>query len=466
MSLNSRLFSSSAACKLDFVVIGGSVGGLTAAYCLQEAGHNVVVLEKNKQDVFMMQNENGLRVPPNMTKLLNKIPGIKHLLVQKGTSNPGYHLYQDETFELVGKMIYEESITSDLGKFAFRLPYSYLWNHLYQICKSRNVSFKFNSEVEKVDLNGGRAKVLCKTGESIEGDILIGADGHNSIVRNFLLLENAQMFKEDEDEDEDDHECSDVNQPEIWTTRRLSIPMGKMKTNPDLQILTQNNWTTLLMGNGYFAMGGQEGAGRYGVSITYLQPPKENYDLDWTTTKNVLSFEDKRLINDDTVLGKLIELPDSCHGSTQKAHNLSAYINSTHQIVVIGDAAPATLMNGAYNAAIAVEDAFSLGYLFSKIASRNHVSLFLNGYSEIRKTRAKFMRANDMGVLYGLSLPPGPQRDARNYAYSHTLGEDDLDDETLSQVWAAHIDQCNYNAIEAVDEWWHSWGSLIEKYHG
>jgi len=48
------LFSSSATCKLDFVVIGGSVGGLTAAYCLQEAGHNVVVLEKNKQDVFMV----------------------------------------------------------------------------------------------------------------------------------------------------------------------------------------------------------------------------------------------------------------------------------------------------------------------------------------------------------------------------------------------------------------------------
>jgi len=49
---------------------------------------------------------------------------------------------------------------------------------------------------------------------------LIGADGHNSIIRDFLLLENAQMFKEDEDEDEDedDHECSDENHPEIWTT--------------------------------------------------------------------------------------------------------------------------------------------------------------------------------------------------------------------------------------------------------
>ncbi|THU89210.1 FAD/NAD(P)-binding domain-containing protein [Dendrothele bispora CBS 962.96] len=459
----STLFPVSAGVTLDFLIIGGSIAGLTSAYCLQDAGHNVTVVEKNGKDSFMSQRYSGLRVPPNMTHLLNRVPGVKHLLAQKSSSNPGYLLYQEESFELVGKMIYEESITSDLGQFSFRLGYSDLWNHLYELCISRNINCKFDFEVDKVvlDADGGKPTVYSTTGEAVFGDILVGADGHNSTIREFLLSENSG----DDCNDEDSWHPNST-EPEIWTTRRLSIPVNSMKHDPDLRILIQNDWTTLLMGDGLFAMGGQEGIGQYGVTISYLQAPADAHECPWNSLRNDLSSEERKLVKSDTILGKLVGLPESSHNTIQKAYNLSAYVNGTHQVVLIGGAAPAALENGAYNAAIAVEDAFTLGYLFSKITSRNHVALFLNGYNEIRKSRAHFMRENDMGVLHGLSLPPGPQREARNRAYSHTLGEDDLDDETLSQVWAAHIDQCNYDAIEAVDEWWHSWGSLIEKYHG
>jgi glycine/D-amino acid oxidase-like deaminating enzyme len=40
---------------LDFVVIGGSIGGLATAYFLQQAGHNVIILEKNKKSSFQVR---------------------------------------------------------------------------------------------------------------------------------------------------------------------------------------------------------------------------------------------------------------------------------------------------------------------------------------------------------------------------------------------------------------------------
>lgn len=37
-----------AAVSLDFIVIGGSSAGLSAAYALRRVGHRVLVLEQNK----------------------------------------------------------------------------------------------------------------------------------------------------------------------------------------------------------------------------------------------------------------------------------------------------------------------------------------------------------------------------------------------------------------------------------
>lgn len=41
------LFHRKAAVRLDFLIVGGSIGGLACAYNLKQAGHNVRVLERS-----------------------------------------------------------------------------------------------------------------------------------------------------------------------------------------------------------------------------------------------------------------------------------------------------------------------------------------------------------------------------------------------------------------------------------
>ncbi len=57
-----------------------------------------------------------------------------------------------------------------------------------------------------------------------------------------------------------------------------------------------------------------------------------------------------------------------------------------------------------------------------------------------------------------MSLPPSAERDQRDEALALRL---DQEDEASAKVWAATLIQFNYDAIEAVDEWWIQWGKFV-----
>jgi len=83
----------------------------------------------------------------------------------------------------------------------------------------------------------------------------------------------------------------------------------------------------------------------------------------------------------------------------------------------------------------------------------------LIGYNVIRKKRT--LTIGDRHVLYSLTLPPGPDRDARNQAFRFSLHPTDSDNEALAQIWNGHISETNYDARDAAEEWWHNWGRLM-----
>lgn len=63
--------------------------------------------------------------------------------------------------------------------------------------------------------------------------------------------------------------------------------------------------------------------------------------------------------------------------------------------------------------------------------------------------------ASELGAFVFITLPPGPARSVRDEKLALSLvNPDDMSDEILAAAWDMYLDQFNYDANEAVDEWW------------
>lgn len=137
------------------IVIGGSLSGLMTAIALSEQGIRVTVLEKAEEG---SRTGAGLQVDGdsfNQTKIEEKLKQI----VSGGKNS--VELWT--------------SIDSRLREQAHKDP---------------NIDLYFNTRVVSIDQNEQSAWAETEQGKLFEGDILIGADGHRSIVREKVAPEH------------------------------------------------------------------------------------------------------------------------------------------------------------------------------------------------------------------------------------------------------------------------------------
>lgn len=130
------------------VIVGGSLSGLMTALALSDKGTKVTVLEKAKEGV---RSGAGLKIDgysPSQSDIERKL---------KKLASGG-----KDTVQLWS------SIESRLRKEAH---------------KDSNISLHYQTRVVSVGQNESSAWAQTKEGELFEGDILIGADGHRSMVR-------------------------------------------------------------------------------------------------------------------------------------------------------------------------------------------------------------------------------------------------------------------------------------------
>jgi 2-polyprenyl-6-methoxyphenol hydroxylase-like FAD-dependent oxidoreductase len=169
---------------LPFLIAGGGIGGLVAAYALALKGFPVRVFE---QAEAFREVGAGIQLGPNIFRALEKI-GLKEAMLADAW-HPGALTMR---CGLTGKVITSMPLGPQAEAY-FGQPYAVTHRHdihavYLKACQGNNlISLESKSEVVDFDDKNDHVTVTLKSGEQVDGRALIGCDGLWSKIREKVV---------------------------------------------------------------------------------------------------------------------------------------------------------------------------------------------------------------------------------------------------------------------------------------
>src|SRR6266850_21120 len=162
---------------LRIIVIGGSIGGLSAGLTLACKNFDVEIFEKSAGE--MKSRGAGLVIQPDMMQYLMEYNiSPKEVFGVPITERQ----YLNEQGQVVLKHANDTSFTS--------------WDYIYKQLKDTFPAEKyhFNHQATKVEQSGKDVRVHFDNGAVKECDLVVGADGYDSLVRQTYLPEHNPVY--------------------------------------------------------------------------------------------------------------------------------------------------------------------------------------------------------------------------------------------------------------------------------
>ena len=168
--------------SLDIVVVGCGIGGLSAAFCLTQAGHRVTIIESSR---VVGEIGAGMQLSPNTTRLLRKW-GLGNHLEKIAVRPEGVAYRRYNTGELLGFTKWGLDLERDYGAPYYHIHRADLHKLLYDLV-SPHVTIRLGSTVVGCDPGPASPSVTLESGEVIRADLIVGADGVKSYTQRVVL---------------------------------------------------------------------------------------------------------------------------------------------------------------------------------------------------------------------------------------------------------------------------------------
>ncbi|KAJ7596022.1 hypothetical protein C8J56DRAFT_923857 [Mycena floridula] len=432
---------------LRIAVVGGSVAGLAAAYALQRAGHDVVVLEQGDGNSM---SYGGLRSPPNMTKILDDW-GLASRLTKVGVKCSQFSFKQGHSGKLIGILEIQKEFLKDLlADFVF-IQHHDLYSMILEIAQQEGVDVRYDSQVTSIDHRA--PSVTLSNGQTISADIVIGADGSSSFTRATITTEPApeRPFTS----------CQCIT---------FSIPTEQMQDDPDVRHFSQALDWSVWLGDRYVIRASLVSAGHeYSMSLTMpcaIDPQKgESYGERWDWNRNY-QLEDLGLDMDqfDPTVRKLFRKAThiAVTGFRERAAP-DAIVCDGGKVALVGDSAHTLSPNAMHSASLGIEDAEAIGAIFSRIHAKEEIPQLLAVYEEVRLARASTIQEYEARKMALLTLPKGPSQEARDAKLQAGGSFNHMDEVMIRELWGEELDLFAFDAAEKVDDWWTKWGGFFSR---
>lgn len=171
------------------LVVGAGIGGCAAAIAFSQIGWKVTVLEK-KTTIFT--EGAGILLYSNALKSLDELNVLERIL-DEGCAMQGRTQFYNATSQLLGSVIYQ-SIDPRYPAYV-GIDRQRCLEILYDRAKKFQVDFEFNVSISECNQKADKVSVTCENGEIFDDyDLVIAADGTNSQIRNRLWADSHSVY--------------------------------------------------------------------------------------------------------------------------------------------------------------------------------------------------------------------------------------------------------------------------------
>jgi len=365
---------------MKILVIGGGIGGLSAALHLLKAGFDVHVYEQAPR---ITEIGAGIQISPNASRLLIRL-GLRAAMDAAGVFPRAVHQRRWDDGRTLQRAPLGPEVEATFGAPYYHFHRADLANLLAASLPAERLHV--GHRLIDVEQKGEQAIARFDNGVTTEADLLIGADGIHSRVRHVLFGEAKPRFTG----------CV------AW---RGLVPAERVA---QLGIeVASNNW----MGPDGHVVHYWVSAGQFMNVVCVVEHGDWTSDS-WTDKGNVADALARYDGWHPTVRGLITAFPETYIWALHDRLPLPRW--SDGRVTLLGDACHPMLPFMAQGAAQSIEDGAALASLLA--ATPNDVRAVLRRYEEIRKPRATRLQEASANNRTRFHLHDGPEQQKRDDA--------------------------------------------------
>ncbi|KAJ4983382.1 hypothetical protein SVAN01_11117 [Stagonosporopsis vannaccii] len=395
---------------LNITIVGAGIGGLSAAIFLRQQGHVVTLLEQSR---FANELGAAVHLAPNANGLLRRMGLFPEKLGAVSCRKLSQWLPN--------------------GKELFSIPLereAHRWQHPWQLAHrvglhselkrlattedgpGRPAVLKTRSRV--VDVNTAEGTVTLETGEVVQGDIVIGADGVHSNTRPRIPgAESIKTFGSGK------------------SAFRFLIPRERALAVPETRKFAEHEGHLIMIFGRDRRVVVYPTSDNTLLNFVNIHPtsesqinPNEPGSSDWQNQGNIDKMLEIYKDFEPAVL-KLLSMADEETLKVWELLDMEQLPTWTHEkLVLIGDAAHPFTPHQGQGAGQAIEDAASLAVMLQRGTPLTAIPERLKLYQKCRFERASYIQ--EISRIAGMDLGSGPPLDSSRFT-AYNFGHDEWD---------------------------------------